>query len=61
MIILLNGSLIKVSKRPIVFLLNLNRACRFERRLFDPRNHVNLRLTILSSVLQVQLVKAIGI
>ena len=44
-----------------MLLLALNPVCRFERRLLDSRNHVNLRLIILSRVLQVQLVKAMGL
>ena len=61
---LMNTSLIKVSIRTIwsmVLLLALKPVCRFERRLFDSRNYVSLRLIILSRILQVQLVKAIGL
>ena len=38
----------------------LKPVCRFERWLLDSRNHVSLRLIILSRVLQEQLVKAMG-
>ena len=45
----------------MVLLLVLKPVCRFERRLLDSRNHISLRLIILSRVLQVQLVKVIGL
>ena len=45
----------------MVLLLALKPVSRFERRLLDSRNHVNLRLITLLRVLQVQLVKAIGL
>ena len=60
----MNASLIKVFIWTIwsmVFLLALKPVCRFERRLLDSKNHVSLSLIILSRVLQVQLVKAIGL
>ena len=43
-----------------MLLLALKPVCRFER-LSDSRNHISLRLIILSRVLQVQLVKAMGL
>ena len=60
---LMNTSLIKVSMWTIwsMVLLALKPVCRFERRLFDSRKHDSLRLIILLGVLQVQLVKAIGL
>ena len=60
---LMNASLIKVTIRYIwsmVLLLTLKPVCRFERRLLGSSNQVSLRLIILSRVLLVQLVKAIG-
>ena len=45
----------------MVFLLALKPVCRFVSRLLDSRNHISLRLIILSRVLQVQLVKTMSI
>ena len=62
--LLMNASLIKVSMQSIwsmIHLLALKPVCRVERRLFDSRNHISLILIIFLQVLQVQLVKAIGL
>ena len=45
----------------MVLLWALKPVCRFERRLFGSRNHVSIRLIILLRILQVQLVKALGL
>ena len=60
---LIDVSLIKVSIWTIwsMVLLFLKPVCRFERRLFDSRNHVSLRFINLLRILQIQLVKAIGL
>ena len=51
-----NASTIKSFYTNLMILLTLKLVCTFERRLFDSRNHVSLRLIILSRVFLVHLV-----